>query len=92
MENQEICINLFLIEFSGDPSVGLSPYHFLLSGDFIFQDASDVDAFKEKIKEAFQYCEDDKPRIMSNLDYEAMEQHFDDTQQQSELERGRFNF
>lgn len=41
----------FLVQFSGDRSVGIS-------GDFEFHSAADFNSFKQKISEAFEYCSD----------------------------------
>lgn len=48
----------FLVQFSGDRSVGIFDQEWTISGDFEFHSAADFEAFKQKISEAFEYCSD----------------------------------
>lgn len=55
---QQINITGFLVHYDGDESVGIFPQTWTISGDFKFDSTADVDAFKRKICEAFEWCSD----------------------------------
>lgn len=48
----------FLIQFTGDESVGVLNQQWKLTGDFTFSDQYDFNVFKKKIELAFHYCSD----------------------------------
>lgn len=48
----------FLVQFSGDRSVGIFDQEWTITGDFEFHSAADFNSFKQKISEAFEYCSD----------------------------------
>jgi len=48
----------FLVHFDGDSSVGIFDYTWTISGDFEFEVPVDMDIFKRKICEAFEFCSD----------------------------------
>ncbi len=48
----------FIITSPGDESVGLFQQEWQLSGDFEFDYPVDLDVFKRKIAEAFEFCSD----------------------------------
>ena len=45
----------FLIHDNGDESVGIFSQQWSLTGDFVFETAADLEAFKNKLCEAFEY-------------------------------------
>lgn len=57
----------FVITYSGDDTVGMFQQEWQLSGDFNFNDQSDLDVFKRKISEAFEFCSD-TPILVESLE------------------------
>ena len=48
----------FRVTYNGDPSVGIFPASWEISGGFSFEDQAELDAFKVKLLEAWEYCSD----------------------------------
>jgi hypothetical protein len=48
----------FIVEYKGDPSVGMFPNSWTINGHFVFENEVDENEFVKKIKEAFEYCSD----------------------------------
>lgn len=49
----------FRIVSPGDPSVGIFSAEWELTGDFIFEEPFELEEFRTKLKEAFEYVADD---------------------------------
>ena len=48
----------FYINFTGDESVGILPAQWQITGDFEFENENELNQFKQKLKEAWEYCSD----------------------------------
>lgn len=48
----------FIIHFAGDPPVGIFPATWTISGPFYFDDTGELELFRDKLKEAWEYCSD----------------------------------
>lgn len=48
----------FIVHYDGDSTVGMFPQYWTLKGNFLFDDEGELNQFKEKICEAFEYCSD----------------------------------
>lgn len=57
----------FLITYPGDKSVGMFQQQWQLSGEFQFDYQIDLDIFKRKIAEAFEFCSD-TPIIVESVE------------------------
>lgn len=49
----------FIIRSDGDPTVGIYPAEWQLTGGFYFSDQEELEEFRTKLKEAFEYAADD---------------------------------
>lgn len=61
-----ITIKEIRIDDHGDPSVGIFPSFWNITGEMNFEDEDDYKQFKLKLREAFEYLTD-KPIISENL-------------------------
>lgn len=63
--DDEVRVSGFIIEEENDRSVGIFGSSYELKGDFIFQCKEDLEAFRAKLLEAFEYVSDPLPSIMT---------------------------
>lgn len=63
----------FEIKFHGDNSVGIFDNTWNLTGYFNFETEEDLKNFKEKIKEAFEYCSDTPISVLTYDEIEGAE-------------------
>lgn len=63
--DDEVRVSGFIIEEENDRSVGIFGSTYELKGDFIFQCKEDLEAFRAKLFEAFEYVSDPLPTIMT---------------------------
>lgn len=66
---KEIKITGFRIRYSGDLSAGVLPSVWEITGDFTFDNELDLEAFQQKLAEAWEYAHDTPVTVMS---YEAI--------------------
>jgi len=57
MKAQNFCSG-FIINFYGDRSVGIFDQEWTINGEFHFESKDDIETFKKKIIEAFEYASD----------------------------------
>lgn len=57
----------FLVTYTGDETVGMLPLQWQIAGDFTFDCQADLDIFKRKIAQAFEFCSD-TPIIVESLE------------------------
>lgn len=55
----DVTVNGFAIVSDGEPSVGISRGSWDLKGPFYFSDQEELELFRQKLKEAFEYVADD---------------------------------
>jgi hypothetical protein len=71
---QEINVTGFVIADLGDPSVGIFDQYWDISGNFVFENESELEEFREKIKELFQwYSGNHKPIVKTAEEIENEE-------------------
>ncbi len=78
----EIKASGFHISDPGDPSVGMFPSYWTLDGDFYFDGNEELEQFKKKLAEAFEYATDGKLIIETLEDHQfaiKLEQELPDT-------------
>jgi hypothetical protein len=61
----------FVVEFHGDPSVGIRNIQWTIDGCFEFEDQDDLDAFKKKIAQAFEIISPTPITVMSVEEWET---------------------
>lgn len=59
----EIYTNGFIIQEQDDRSVGIFGGRYMLSGEFCFQDKEELDGFRAKLIEAFEWVSDPPPSV-----------------------------
>ena len=62
-DEKQIEVKGFFIEAAGDPSVGIHSASWSMEGIFYFEDATDLEHFKGKIKAAFDEYIDDNCEV-----------------------------
>lgn len=55
---KEIEVTGFYINYDGDPSVGIFPQEWEITGGFIFNCEEDLKRFKDEILSVFELCSD----------------------------------
>lgn len=63
----------FTVHFHGDPSVGIFPTSWKVVGDFEFEDDPELEIFRKKLSEAFEYVCGEATEVMSFEEIEDME-------------------
>lgn len=48
----------FYINYSGDMSVGMFPVQWVVEGEFFFDSPEEMEEFKIKLRETWEYCSD----------------------------------
>ena len=56
--DKQIHVERFYILIPGDNSVGIWDHEFILGPDFYFEDQDELNEFKKKLLEAFEYIEE----------------------------------
>ena len=72
--DKQIKISKFFITAKGDESVGIFPQIWTLEPDFYFENETDLDDFKERILQAFEWAFDDELSIETAEEIAAQEE------------------
>lgn len=65
IKNGEVYTKGFIIQEASDTSVGIFGGQYTLNGDFLFQDKEELDGFRSKLNEAFEWVSDPLPSIIT---------------------------
>lgn len=79
MKTQTIYTKGFIIHYAGDPSVGIFPATWEITGGFYFEDKQEFETFKEKLRETWEYCSD------TPIGIGTFEQHEETIKEENEM-------
>lgn len=66
-------IKYFVVKFNGDPSVGIFPAEWKITGDFYFEFQEELEAFRIKLREAWEYYSDTPIYIMTDEEFTILQ-------------------